>query len=278
MDPLDATIFGVNRLTLEWYKWIVYVVFVAVLAIALWILYDSQSKRKEAMLWRVITVVGIIFILPSLVLAIDGRFSQDPLALRIPEAVKFLPILGIIGGLAGILALIGYVGWAKPSEVAAPPMPVYPPLPETQAYVPPPPPMTMPPPPVSETKVGASSPFAEPAASVGPAKTEILHRPPPQMAWFVVRGGPRAGKEFRLGEVTNLGRDATQNDIAIDDTAISRQHARVKLEDGKFVLYDLASANGTIVNGGKILKHELANGDQITLGETQFTFMQVANS
>jgi pSer/pThr/pTyr-binding forkhead associated (FHA) protein len=93
-----------------------------------------------------------------------------------------------------------------------------------------------------------------------------------------VRGGARAGKEFRLQEVTNVGRDATQNDIAIDDTAISRQHARVKLEDGKFVLYDLASANGTSVNGQKILKHELANGDQVTMGETQFTFMQVASA
>ena len=276
MGFLDPTIFGDSRLTLEWYKWIVYVVFVVVLAIALWILYDSQSKRKEAMLWRVITVVGIIFIIPSLVLAIDGRFSQNPLALRIPEAVKFLPILGIIGGLAGILALIGYVGWAKPAP-EAPPVSIYPPLPETQAYVPPPPPISMAPLP-ADTRVGASSSYAESVASVGPAKTEILQRPPAQMAWFIVRAGPRAGKEFRLGEVTNIGRDATQNDIAIDDTAISRQHARVRLEEGKFVLYDLASANGTSVNGEKILKHELANSDLITMGETQFTFMQVVNA
>lgn len=276
MGPLDPTIFGANRLILEWYQWIVYVVFVVVLAIALWILYDSQSKRKEAMLWRMITVVGIIFVIPSLVLAIDGRFSQNPIALKIPEAVKFLPILGIIGGLAGIIALIGYVGWAKePAEIAQP-APVYPVLPETQAYMPPP--LPTPPPPVPETKVSAPAPFGEPAASVGPAKTEILHRPPPQMAWLVIRSGPRAGKEFRLAEVTNLGRDATQNDIAIDDSAISRQHARIKLEDGKFVLYDLASANGTTVNGQKILKHELVNGDQVTIGETQFAFMQVANT
>lgn len=275
MGPLDPTIFGANRLILEWYQWIVYVVFVVVLAIALWILYDSQSKRKEAMLWRVITVVGIIFIIPSLILAIDGRFSQSPIALKIPEAVKFLPILGIIGGLAGIIALIGYVGWAKEPVEVAQPAPIYPVLPETQAYMPPPTPT---PPPVPETKVSAPAPYGEPAASVGPAKTEILHRPPPQMAWLVVRSGPRAGKEFRLGEITNVGRDATQNDIAIDDSAISRQHARIKLEDGKFVLYDLASANGTIVNGEKILKHELVNGDQVTMGETQFAFMQVANA
>jgi hypothetical protein len=249
-----------------------------VLAIALWILYDSQAKRKEAMVWRVLAAVGIIFLIPSLVLAIDARFSQNPLALRIPDAVELLPILGIVGGVIGLIALIGYVGWAKPAQEEILP-PVFPVMPETQQYMPPPPPpISVPPPPAPSTRVNEPMPFGEPAASAGPAKTEILHRPPPQMAWFVVRGGARAGKEFRLGEVTNIGRDATQNDIAIDDTAISRQHARVRLEEGKFVLYDLASANGTTVNGEKILKHELANGDQIGMGETQFTFMQVSNT
>lgn len=275
MQPIDPTIFGVDRLTLEWYKWIVYVVFVVVLAIALWILYDSQAKQKQAMVWRVLAAIGIIFLIPSLVLAIDARFSQDPLALRIPDAVRLLPMLGIVGGVIGIFALIGYVGWAKPAPEAAPYVPAYPPPTVPEPYVPaPPPPTPVSPPPVSPT-LGMPPQGFDPVAA-GPAKTEILHRPPPQMAWFVVRGGARAGKEFRLGEITNIGRDATQNDIAVDDSAISRQHARVRLEEGKFVLYDLASANGTTVNGDKILKHELANGDQVAMGETQFTFMQVA--
>ncbi len=95
------------------------------------------------------------------------------------------------------------------------------------------------------------------------------------MAWFVVPSGPRAGKEYRLGEITNIGRDAMQNDIDIDDSAISRQHARVKLEGGQFVLYDLASANGTFVNDELIQKRLLVNGDRIKIGETDIVFMQV---
>ena len=89
------------------------------------------------------------------------------------------------------------------------------------------------------------------------------------------------GKEFRLAKVSNIGRDATQNDVVIDDPAISRQHARIRLEDGQFVLYDLASANGTFVRSrgsdtwDQIQKQALTDGDMIKTGETTFSFMRV---
>ena len=263
---MDATIFSQAGLSWEWYNWAVYLAFAITLAVALWILYDSQRTLKQAILWRVVTVVAAIFVIPSLVLAIDGRFSASPLALKMLNAVDFLPYLGILGGLAALLALIGYVGGWGVEE-----------YPEPAAYAPPLPPMSPPPPPpIGPTEPMAPSVYPPAAASApAPAKTEILRREPPEMAWFVVRSGPRAGKEFRLGEITNIGRDAMQNDIAIDDSAISRQHARVKLEGGQFVLYDLASANGTFVNDELIQKRLLVNGDRIKIGETDLVFMQV---
>lgn len=272
MQPLNPTFFGVDSFTWEWHNWIVYVAFLVVLAIALYILYDSQAKNKEAMVWRVLTILGLLLILPSLILAVDGRLSSTPLAARFTEWIKYLPFVGVVGGVLGVVALIGYIGWAKERYVS-PPIPYPTPGPIIPQPTPAPQPPVLP-----DTKVASSGPQQDFMPSPAPAKTEILHRPPPQMAWLVVRSGIRAGKEFRLGEITNIGRDAMHNDIAIDDPAVSGQHARIKLEDGKFVLYDLASTNGTTVNGEKVLRHVLNHGDQVVMGETQFTFMQIANT
>ena len=120
--------------------------------------------------------------------------------------------------------------------------------------------------------------WQEPARAGGappPAKTELLYREPPQLAWLVQRSGSRVGKEFRLGEVTNVGRDASQCDIVIDDSTVSRQHARVRLEDGRFVLYDLASSNGTFVNDQQVQKQPLLDGDRVRFGNVDFNFMEV---
>lgn len=113
----------------------------------------------------------------------------------------------------------------------------------------------------------------------GAAKTERLQVEPPSFAWLVIVEGLRAGHLFRLHpESTLIGRDPSC-DIVLDDSAVSRQHAKVRaVEEGgkkKFVLHDLASENGTIVNGEAIAKHELSDGDQIVIGRTKMVFKQV---
>ena len=120
-------------------------------------------------------------------------------------------------------------------------------------------------------------------ASPGPvssAKTEILGGPPPSFAWLVVREGPRAGQIFRLNtEGTSIGRDA-QCDVILDDDAVSRQHAKLRVEknsDGEpqFFVYDLATANGTRVNEQQIVKQPLTDGDLIEIGRTKLIFKKV---
>lgn len=94
------------------------------------------------------------------------------------------------------------------------------------------------------------------------------------MAWLVLQDGPHEGREFRLGEVTTIGRIG-DNDIVLDDTAVSRRHAKIRLEDGAFTIYDLGATNPTEVNGQEIGKHQLVDGDRIKIGETKLVFKQV---
>ena len=61
-------------------------------------------------------------------------------------------------------------------------------------------------------------------------------------------------------DVVSLGR-SRDNDIVVENLAVSRNHARVKRQSGKFVLTDLNSANGTYVNGVRISKTEIVDGD-----------------
>lgn len=98
----------------------------------------------------------------------------------------------------------------------------------------------------------------------------------PAMAWMVVRSGARAGKQFGLGTGRNtIGRDGTVCDIILDDEAVSAQHAQVNFENGQFVIYDLASTNGTFVNKRRVQRTLLMDGDLIQVGNTILVFKKV---
>jgi len=63
-----------------------------------------------------------------------------------------------------------------------------------------------------------------------------------------------------------------KNDICIDESAISKQHAKVENMDGKYVFTDLGSSNGSFFNELKIKEHIFAHGDTIRIGNTLLTF------
>ena len=76
---------------------------------------------------------------------------------------------------------------------------------------------------------------------------------------------------------TTVGR-AESNDIVLDaDMRVSRHHARFDLEEGQWVLTDSNSANGTLVNGGRVTSHSLRHGDRIRFGDATFVFVPVAD-
>ena len=66
-------------------------------------------------------------------------------------------------------------------------------------------------------------------------------------------------------DVITIGRKA-DNDIVIDNQAVSGYHARIKKEGSKLFIEDTNSLNGTYINGQKISKGELHNGDVVLIG------------
>jgi pSer/pThr/pTyr-binding forkhead associated (FHA) protein len=59
-----------------------------------------------------------------------------------------------------------------------------------------------------------------------------------------------------------------ENQIPIFNMGISRRHVKIELDaSGAYVLSDLNSLNGTLVNGKKVKKTTLVNGDKITIGK-----------
>lgn len=78
---------------------------------------------------------------------------------------------------------------------------------------------------------------------------------------------------FRLKpEVTSIGRKM-ENDCVINQSTVSREHAKIVYEDGAFVLYDLNSTVGTFVNNIRVDKKILRTGDIILLGSYPMMFM-----
>ena len=94
----------------------------------------------------------------------------------------------------------------------------------------------------------------------------------PVTAWLVVTSGDRKGERFDIrGDEADVGR-GTECDVIVDHDTVSGRHAKIRNEGGKFILYDLASRNGTFLNEKKISKAQLRDGDNITLGEMKFVF------
>jgi pSer/pThr/pTyr-binding forkhead associated (FHA) protein len=73
-------------------------------------------------------------------------------------------------------------------------------------------------------------------------------------------------------EVISIGR-ARDNDIIVENLSVSRNHARIRFQDQKYVLTDLNSANGSFVNGVKVSKTELTDEDIISIGKHKLHFL-----
>ncbi len=70
-------------------------------------------------------------------------------------------------------------------------------------------------------------------------------------------------------KIITIGRSPESN-IFIDDNSVSRNHAKILVGNGKIILEDLNSANGTYVNNSKIIKTEISLNDSIKLGKIEF--------
>ncbi len=88
---------------------------------------------------------------------------------------------------------------------------------------------------------------------------------------------PEVGERtVELADRNTLGRHP-DNSIQLLDRIVSKNHCHIDIENGKFVLKDMGSLNGTYVNGERVQgTRNLASGDEITLGSTKMFFTDEA--
>ena len=94
---------------------------------------------------------------------------------------------------------------------------------------------------------------------------------------LVVIYGDSLGRKYELIDpVVTIGRDP-DNTITLDVDSVSRQHARLEVNEGNKYIVDLNSTNGTYLNDTLAVREELRSGDLIKVGDTIFKFLAGAN-
>lgn len=95
---------------------------------------------------------------------------------------------------------------------------------------------------------------------------------PSGSALLIVKRGASDGSRFLLDtDVTLAGRHPNA-DIFLDDVTVSRKHVQFVRSGSQFEVKDLASLNGTYLNGARIDVAPLANGDEVQIGKFKLTF------
>jgi pSer/pThr/pTyr-binding forkhead associated (FHA) protein len=94
---------------------------------------------------------------------------------------------------------------------------------------------------------------------------------------LIITNGPQEGSSIPLLlENITIGRATSKADweICLQDPSVSRPHARLQLVDTNWIITDLGSANGTLVNGTPVSEkgRPLRDGDVLTLGSTVTLF------
>lgn len=287
------------------YEWGMYLFLIVTLAIMFWIFYDSITKKKsqKALVPRILSIIGFFLIIPAYIFRFTGNADGVTTLVKLgaetgtpyyPGPINWnvnwlvngygtaIAIIALIGVLVSIAALVVYmssVQRAKPSTEFVQAFNSRMSNLENK---------------VDDARRNAESANAVTASlsdavkasqSVKPrsdtAATIIDRKPqaatiidlPSTGCTLVIQSGVNRGDTYDLPNKDMIvGRDVT-NDIVLDDGKVSREHARFSYSGGAWVVVDLGSANGTYVNGQKVVGHKpLSNGDKVKIGDTILVF------
>lgn len=127
-----------------------------------------------------------------------------------------------------------------------------------------------PPTPVTESEVApVAFPDSVPAPQQ-PHRDRTQHPHPQSPQTPAVEQTPAAGPAADADEeALTIGR-GHGNSIVLDDMLVSRHHVRITAADDGLVLQDLGSRNGTYVNGQRVERTALHEGDRLGVGSTTF--------
>ncbi|HUG85330.1 MAG TPA: FHA domain-containing protein, partial [Euzebya sp.] len=116
--------------------------------------------------------------------------------------------------------------------------------------------------PIPTQGAAAAAPTVAPTAP-GPAMAPVLR----------AVDGPDAGKVYPMDRpVVVLGR-LPECDITLTSAGVSRRHAKIQEEGGRWTVTDLGSTNGVRVNSQPVQVAEIRPGDRVEVGDITFTFL-----
>jgi len=94
----------------------------------------------------------------------------------------------------------------------------------------------------------------------------------PFVAQLTVGNGEAAGKVIALSESEYTVGRQRDNTIHINDLGVSGYHARIFRTADGYVIEDLKSRNGILINGGRVFHATLRNRDQLRVGATDLRY------
>ncbi|MDA9913032.1 FHA domain-containing protein [Candidatus Nanopelagicales bacterium] len=129
---------------------------------------------------------------------------------------------------------------------------------------------------ISETAV--LSPTVDESGPVSTVDPTVLAGIPAGDGVLVVQRGRDEGTRIALnGEVVTVGRSPDAG-VFLDDVTVSRRHADISADGGRWTLTDNNSLNGTYVNRERIDNRALEDGDEVQIGKYRFNFYQSPQS
>jgi hypothetical protein len=94
----------------------------------------------------------------------------------------------------------------------------------------------------------------------------------PSRGRLIVREGPAANEVYPLIEDLSYVGRSPDNHVSIPDPTVSKRHASITIRDRTYVIEDMQSAAGLLVNGQRVVKAHLKDGDSIRMGQTEMQF------
>jgi FHA domain-containing protein len=117
---------------------------------------------------------------------------------------------------------------------------------------------------------GDFSVVSELTEETGPPSPD--EEPLPGRPMLALIEGGNTVKQFSLESDTALIGRLAGSEVEISDPGASRRHAEVRRQGDRFVIVDLGSTNGTLVNDDPVSERPLEDGDRITIGQTTLEF------